>query len=341
MNCGGVFHTTPTLFGALLFMETKIPYQFTAVPTKLCRCLDKNCNAMLIALIELHSLYANSDGWFFRSNKDLQDDADLSQNLVKVVLDTLYRAGIINVFCVGKGKGHTSNRIHINFESFIKYEAYSFNDIRNNPDIKIHTLPYKDHFTPSYSKNSGESKSEEMSETTSENLGEEMTTIIDTTNTPDTSNTITNSYSIDTILNNIIIKEEDPSGIETDIPKESIDLSEEAMPVVPKASFPNKPVEGPRYSYSVSTDIRTEKQKLLDECLKSFLEDYKEKIDIQLLKQNPQQFYDYNELKIVALSKQILIKTQRNISKQGIVLYLKDYVERYELSQQHERTKPA
>ena len=86
------------------------------------------------------------------------------------------------------------------------------------------------------------------------------------------------------------------------------------------------------------TDSRTEKQKLLDECLNSFLEDNKEKIDIQLLKNNPQQFYDYNEFKIVALSKQILSKTQRNISKKGIVMYLKDYVEEHGLPPAHEKT---
>ena len=151
---------------------------------------------MLFALIDLHNLYANPDGWFFRSNKDLQDDADLSQNLVKVVLDTLYRSGIINVSSVGKGKSHTSNRIHINFESFIKYEAYSFNEIRNNPDLRIITLPYKDHHTPSYCERVGDKESEGVSETLREDIGEKMTTILDTTDTPDT------SYSKENILYN-------------------------------------------------------------------------------------------------------------------------------------------
>ena len=128
---------------------------------------------------------------------------------------------------------------------------------------------------------------------------------------------------------------------EQDIEQEPTAIEEKATPVVPKASFQSVSVEEPRYSYSTSTDNRTEKQKLLDECLKSFLESYKEKIDIQLLKRNPQQFYDYNEIRIVALAQQILIKTHRSISKQGIVLYLKDYVERYGLSQENERTIPA
>ena len=315
-------------------METKIPYQFTAVPSKLFYCLDKNCKAMLFALIDLHNLYANPDGWFFRSNKDLQDDTDLSQNLVKVVLDTLYRAGIINVFSVGQGKGHASNRIHINFESFTRYEAYSFNDIRNNPELRINTIPYKDHFSPSYCERVGDSESERVSEASSESIGEKMTTILDT---PTSLDTLTTSYSIDNLLKNITI-EEDHSGIETSIPKGGIELPEVATPVVPKASLPSISVEEPGNTYSTSTDNLTEKQRLLDECLKYFLESWKEKVDIQLLKDNPQQFLENNEIKISALSQSILINAHRNISKQGIVLYLKDYVERQEFYQEHEKT---
>jgi len=289
---------------------------------------------MLFALIDLHNLYSNQDGWFFRSNQDLQYDTDLSQNLVKVVLDTLYRAGIINVFSVGQGKGHTSNRIHINFESFTKYEVYSFNDIRNNPDLHIKTLPYKDHFSPSYCEKVGDRESERVSEASSESIGEKMTTILDTLTSPDTSNT---SYSIDNLLNNKII-EEDPSGIETSIPEDGIELPEVATPVVPKASLPNISVEELRYSYSTSTETETEKQRLLDDCLNYFVESWKEKIDIQLLKDNPQQFLENNEIKISALHQQILFQAHRDITKQGIVLYLKDYVERQGLYQEHEKT---
>ena len=45
-----------------------------------------------------------------------------------------------------------------------------------------------------------------------------------------------------------------------------------------------------------------------------------------------------NEIQIGALSQVILCKVNRNISKQGIVLYLKDYVERQEFYQEHEKT---
>lgn len=340
LTCLRSFHALQRHLGSFLFnVETKIPYQFTAVPSKLFYCLDKNCKAMLFALIDLHNLYANPDGWFFRSNKDLQDDTDLSQNLVKVVLDTLYRAGIINVSSVGQGKGHTSNRIHINFESFIKYEAYSFNDIRNNPDLHIHTLSYKDHHTPSYCEWLGDSVSEGRSETSSENLGEKMTTILDTTNTPDTSNTINTSYSIDNILSNMIIEEEEgPSGVETDIPKGNIDFPEEATPVVPKASLPSISYEEPRYSSSSSIGMSAEKQILLEECLNSFIKSYGYTIDIQLLKDNQDQFLEKYYVKVSALSQQILFNVHREIPKTSIVMYLKDYVEKHGITQDHEKT---
>ena len=279
---------------------------------------------MLFALIDLNQLYANPDGWFFRSNKDLQDDTDLSQNLVKVVLDTLYRAGIINVFSVGKGTGHASNRIHINFESFNKYEAYSFNDIRNNPDLHIRTISYKDHHTPAYCERLGDSESEALGES----IGEKMTTIIDTPDTLNTSNTI------DNILDTI----EEPAAIETNIPKGGIDFPEVATPVVPKASLPSISAEVPSYSSSSSTGMSTEKQVLLEECLNSFFKSYGKTIDIQLLKDDHNLFLENNYVKISALSQQILFNVHRDIPKTSIVMYLKDYVERHGITQEHEKT---
>lgn len=130
----------------------------------------------------------------------------------------------------------------------------------------------------------------------------------------------------------------EPTAEETSIPEGDTDLPEWATPVVPKASLPSISVEEPRYSYSTSTDNLTEKQLLLEECLYDFLESWKEKIDRQLLKDNPQYFLENNEIKICALHQQILFKAHRDITNQGIVMYLKDYVERQELYQEHENT---
>ena len=158
-------------------MNQQNDYQFVMIPQQLTSCLDANCGKMLSTLIGLHTILTKEDGWFYRSNKDLQLDTRFSQNLVIATLDTLYQAGIIDVDCIGKGKGHRSNRIHINFESFKVYQQYSFNDIRNNPTIWIETVPYKNHYSPSYCKDKGK----EIGNTLGKRIGKKVTTNTDTT----------------------------------------------------------------------------------------------------------------------------------------------------------------
>lgn len=184
-------------------------YQFLMIPQQLTSCLDAKCGKMLTTLLGLSSLLKNEDGWFYRSNKDLQLDTRLSENVIRATLDTLYQAGIIDVDCIGKGRGHRTNRIHINFESFKVYQQYSFNEIRNNPDLWIDTVPYKDHFVPSYMK-----KSEDICESKCEGLCECICEKVSTnTYTTDISNTS------DTKEKNIIYKEENMKVI----PKEEKD----------------------------------------------------------------------------------------------------------------------
>lgn len=185
-------------------MDPQNNYQFIMIPQQLSSCLDANCHKMLTVLIGLSSLLAKDDGWFFRSNKDLQLDTRFSQNLVIATLDTLYQADIIDIDCVGKGRGHRSNRLHINYDAFLKYENYSFNEIRNNPDLWIETVPYKNHYSPSYCKETGKEKGN----TIGKGIGKKVTT---NTHTTDISNTKEE--------NNIIYKEEDMKVI----PKEDYD----------------------------------------------------------------------------------------------------------------------
>ena len=166
-------------------MDPNCDYQFVMIPQQLTSCLDANCGKMLTTLLGLSSLMKNEDGWFYRSNKDLQLDTRFSQNLVIATLDTLYQAGIINVDCIGKGRGHRSNRIHINFESFKVYQQYSFNDIRNNPDLWIETVSYKNHYSPSYCKDKGK----EIGNTLGNRIGKKVTTNTDTTDLSNTTNT--------------------------------------------------------------------------------------------------------------------------------------------------------
>lgn len=85
-------------------VEKKFDYQFTAMPTNLMACMDLNCRSMLFTLIQLSSYYAKEDGWFFRTNEDLRIESQLSENLVRATLSTLYSIGIVDVKTVGKGK---------------------------------------------------------------------------------------------------------------------------------------------------------------------------------------------------------------------------------------------
>ena len=128
----------------------KISYQFTAVPTKLMMLLDNNCRSMLFTLIQLSSCYANEDGYFFRSNSDLQAESNLSKNLVIVTIDTLYTNGIVHVKCSGNKCKKIANYYKLNFDKILEYENISLEDTKN-PDNKITTLKYKNSdYVPSY-----------------------------------------------------------------------------------------------------------------------------------------------------------------------------------------------
>ncbi len=90
--------------------KVNVEYQFTAIPTNLMACLDINCRSMLFTLIQLDSYYADDEGWFFRTNEDLRAQSQLSENLVRATLSTLYNIGVVDVQTVGKGKSKTPNK---------------------------------------------------------------------------------------------------------------------------------------------------------------------------------------------------------------------------------------
>lgn len=156
---------------------------------------------MLFALIELSSFYKSTR--FFRSNKDLQDDTALSQHLVIATLDTLFRAGIINVECIGKGTGRKTNIITVHFERFKEYEKYSFDEARTSPDLFIKTVQFKGTgCRPSYIKDEVEvscynnpqeysqALSQEQSQIVSQEVSQKVPTILDTLDTLKTQYTI-------------------------------------------------------------------------------------------------------------------------------------------------------
>lgn len=133
--------------------KKKYDYQFVAVPLNLFCRLDNNLRSVLFSLIQLHSYYAEDDGWFYRSDADLGAQSNLSENLVRVTIDTLYKEGIIDVESVGKGKGRNSppNRYKIIWERFKDYEEIDIEKCIKDPRLAIKTPQYKgSHYHPSY-----------------------------------------------------------------------------------------------------------------------------------------------------------------------------------------------
>ena len=133
--------------------EREIEYQFVAVPLNLFCRLDNNLRSMLFVLIQLQTYYADKDGWFFRSNEDLKAQSNLSENLVRLTIDTLYKEGLIDVESVGKGKGRNtpSNRYKVLWERFKDYEKDDIEMCIKDPRLEIKTPQYKgSHYHPSY-----------------------------------------------------------------------------------------------------------------------------------------------------------------------------------------------
>ena len=132
-------------------MTRKIDYQFTAVPTHLNYCMDNNCRCTLSTLIQLSDYFESKnvtafDGWFFRTNALLEEQTNLSKNVLNGALDALFQAGVIDIIPQekGKGKAQGARKYKVNFETFTKYDAIPFDECScSNPDYGIVTLDYK------------------------------------------------------------------------------------------------------------------------------------------------------------------------------------------------------
>ena len=128
-----------------------VGYQFTPTPKQLMHLLDVNCRTMLFALVDNSNYFANADGWFYRTNSDLQNDSKLSKNLVMVTVDTLFRYGIVDVSCIGKGKGKKPNGYRVNTDRFTFFEQLNMNTDIGRPENQIETIRYKGSgYSPSY-----------------------------------------------------------------------------------------------------------------------------------------------------------------------------------------------
>lgn len=132
-------------------MARNIDYQFTAVPTQLFMCLDNNCRSTLFSLIQLSTYYetkngAAFDGWFFRTNALLEEETNLSKNVLSGALDALYQARIVDIIPQEKGRSKTqgARKYRVNYDSFLKYQSIPIEECSClNPDYGIVTSDYK------------------------------------------------------------------------------------------------------------------------------------------------------------------------------------------------------
>lgn len=126
-------------------------YQFIRTPLKLFLCLDNNCRAMLISLIQLSDWAMNKgenqDGWFYRSNALLSAETKLSRKVMDGALDALLKKNLIDFIPQPQGMGvnQETRRYKVNFDAFDDFEQYTVEECldEGNPKFQIVTSDYK------------------------------------------------------------------------------------------------------------------------------------------------------------------------------------------------------
>jgi len=121
-------------------------YNFIAVPTNLFFALDNNLRNALTVLLQLSSVFADSDGYFFRTNEDLQSDFKMGKNLTIAVLESLYQYGLLQVKSVGFTKKNGKRQVNffrVNTERFKDFEQYHIYTITKNEELHLETVDYK------------------------------------------------------------------------------------------------------------------------------------------------------------------------------------------------------
>lgn len=131
-------------------METSnnrnINYSFIAVPTNLFFSLDNNLRTALTVLLQLSSVFADQDGFFFRTNEDLQQDLKMGKNLTIAVLESLYQYNLLEVKSVGFTKKNGKKQVNffrVCTENFKNYEKYHIYTITKNEELHLETVDYK------------------------------------------------------------------------------------------------------------------------------------------------------------------------------------------------------
>lgn len=310
-------------------MVQQLDYQYAAIPKKLMYCLDRNCRSMLFALVDLADYYDTNR--FYRSNEDLQKDTDLSKNLVIATLATLYLSGLIDVNCIGKGTGRKTNIITVHTERFKNWEKYTFDEVRNLPELKINTVKYKGSgFKAPYMDKDVEASCYSVSQEVSQKV-----------------NTIEETIETQSTKENILYKdiENESQKVNTcnndsKLPTCKIDIVEEEKSL---KEFEEESFKDMKDSFNiVSTKVNLNKEMTTKGfiCCSNFVNTY-QNLDYQLLLNNPQQFLTNNDIKVSSLTQSITSSTGVFFSKQITIQLLKDYVELWINRQSQERTQPA
>lgn len=303
-------------------MVQQIDYQYAPIPKKLMYCLDRNCRSLLFALVDLADYFKSNR--FYRSNEDLQKDAELSKNLVIATLDTLYQNGLVDVECVGKGVGRQTNIITLNTYKFKEWEKYTFEEVRKLPELKIKTVKYKGSgYKASYlNKNKVEvscySTLQEVSQSSSQQVLQKVNTIEETQET---------QYSKENNISKEI--KNDLQKVNTcnegKLPTCKIDIIQEEKSL---KEFEEESLKDMKDSFNiVCSKVKINEDMLIKgfECCSNFYDTY-QNLDYQLLLNNPQQFLTNNEIKLGSLSQSITSYTGITFSKQITTQLLKDYV---------------
>ena len=155
-------------------------YSFIAVPTNLFFALDNNLRNALTVLLQLSSVFADADGYFFRTNEDLKADFKMGKNLTIAVLESLYRYGLLQVKSVGFTKKNGKKQVNfyrVNVDAFKNYEKYHIYTITKNEELHLDTVDYKaKDFKVTYTASTVNSNEESISEPTepSNNVSEEI-----------------------------------------------------------------------------------------------------------------------------------------------------------------------
>lgn len=198
-------------------------YNYIKVPINLFYMMDANCTKVLVTLLQMSEYYADDKGWFYRTINHLEDATGLSQNVLRATLDALFQEGLVEIVCVGTGKGKHPNMYRVCVEKFQEYEKMSLDEIISGGVGKIETIKYKNsHYSPSYMRQqSGQQTGQRMWQKVSTNINniDNITNIDNIENTDNITN-IENTSKENIKEDNIILLPEVANTIEENSPGE-------------------------------------------------------------------------------------------------------------------------